>query len=140
MRRSSLPRSAGTRGKIGAERDTRWPSLRRPPARAWPTHELHAEANGMAPIARTCQLVHRLSEGEVALVSRRKSQLRMLRRNLASYSNHRTAAGVGRRFGYENLPLSRPYAARARGHCQVEQSDQDLRRCVLVNPQVICDA
>ena len=26
------------------------------------------------------------------------------------------------------------------GHCQVEQSDQDLRRCVLVNPQVICDA
>ncbi len=25
-------------------------------------------------------------------------------------------------------------------HCQVEQSDQDLRRCVLVNPQVICDA
>ena len=27
-----------------------------------------------------------------------------------------------------------------RGHCQVEQSDQDLRRCVLVNPQVICDA
>jgi hypothetical protein len=27
-----------------------------------------------------------------------------------------------------------------RGHCQVEQSDQDLRRSVLVNPQVICDA
>ncbi len=26
------------------------------------------------------------------------------------------------------------------GHCQVEQSDQDLRRCVVVNPQVICDA
>jgi Creatinine amidohydrolase len=26
------------------------------------------------------------------------------------------------------------------GHCQVEQSDQDSRRCVLVNPQVICDA
>jgi SpoIIAA-like len=26
------------------------------------------------------------------------------------------------------------------GHCQVEQSEQDLRRCVLVNPQVICDA
>ena len=25
-------------------------------------------------------------------------------------------------------------------HCQVEQSDRDLRRCVLVNPQVICDA
>ncbi len=25
-------------------------------------------------------------------------------------------------------------------HCQVEQSDQDLRRCVLVNPQVKCDA
>jgi class 3 adenylate cyclase len=26
------------------------------------------------------------------------------------------------------------------GHCQVEQSDLDLRRCVLVNPQVIYDA
>jgi len=31
-------------------------------------------------------------------------------------------------------------AAVPSGHCQVEQSDQDLKRCVLVNPQVICGA
>ena len=37
---------------------------------------------------------------------------------------------------FSRIKTSKEFA----GHCQVEQSGQDLRRCVLVNPQVICDA
>jgi hypothetical protein len=37
---------------------------------------------------------------------------------------------------WEYEDIGRVHVAR---HCQVEQSDQDLRRCILVNPQVICD-
>ena len=35
-----------------------------------------------------------------------------------------------------NQPTLGPSLRLSVGHCQVEQSDQDLRRCVLVNPQV----
>ncbi len=47
--------------------------------------------------------------------------------------------GISHDARIEFVPFD-PGTKRSEGHCQVEQSDQDLRRCVLVNPQVICDA